>query len=173
MGKGNRLQRGKKYFQSLTWIRFFFLTRKRATQIEKWAKCINRQLTEEKTQKTNQGVYKGSNSLVIGGRHISASYHSTTSLVKIQVWFSQMKYRTYASRNNSIPRCRRKEIMGPCGSKHEDIHCNGVYGMGAGGGLGVHSRAANGRHRGHTPRTPCSPQEPRTKCAHGEGEPDQ
>lgn len=85
MGKCNRPQKGKKYLQSLTRIRFFFFfMRKRATQIEKWATGINRQLIEGKNPKDQPGcVPKGSNSLEIGGRQISTSCHSNMSLVKI------------------------------------------------------------------------------------------
>ena len=56
----------------------------------KWYKqATYRRKKIKKTQKTNQGVYKSTNSMVIRGRQLSTT--SCHKSAKIRVWFSLMK----------------------------------------------------------------------------------
>lgn len=68
-----------------------------------------------------------------------------------------MNYRMYAPHNNSTSESLPKEIMGPYGGAHTGLFTAAVF-MGWELEVAcvpcVHSRTANGRHRGHMPRTP-------------------
>lgn len=59
MGKGNRLQRGKKYFQSLTWIRFFFFNEKKSNPNRKMGKVCKQATYRRKNPEDQPGCVQG------------------------------------------------------------------------------------------------------------------